>query len=90
MNQVQCNILLAWCLNVEETGPVVKDCAETKPQNQARNARKQRKSYILFHIMFLFYLFFYFGGKVLLPTIKLLMTNIYIINQIEIVLKEAS
>lgn len=43
--------------------------------------------------MFLFYFivfFFNLGGKVLLPTIKLLMINIYIINQIEIVLKEAS
>lgn len=66
MNQVHCNSLFAWCLNVEEAGPAVKDCAETKPQNEARNARKQRKSYILFHIMFLFYFivfFFLFGGQ---------------------------
>lgn len=57
MNQVQCNSLFAWCLNVEETGPAVKDCAETKPPHEARNARK---SYILFHIMFLFYFILFF------------------------------
>lgn len=46
MNQVHYNSLFAWCLNVEETRPAVKNCAETKPQYEARNARKQQKSYI--------------------------------------------
>lgn len=86
MNQVQCNSLFAWCLNVEETGPAA------PKQNPHMKQETHGNLIFCFTLCSYFILLYFFnlGDKVLLPTIKLLMINIHIINQIEIVLKEAS